>query len=376
MSRTLVTRAAVLEKVGGPLQVGEVELQPPGADEVLVRIEASGVCHSDWNAVTGASPARLPAVLGHEGAGVVEELGPGVAGVGVGDHVGLSWLPACGRCRPCQQGRPSLCEQATTQMDAGALPTGSVRLSRTGAPVHHYSYLSTFAQHAVVAARSCIRLDPGTDLDVAALVGCGVMTGVGAAVNRARVTPGSSVAVFGAGGVGLSVVMGARLAGAATIIVIEPVASKRELALEVGATATAGEANLEAILDLAPGGVDYAFEAAGVPTLAELAFAVTRPGGTIVAVGIPPAGASVRLPGPELVRQEKVVTGAFYGSARPALDMPMLLGLYADGRLPLDRLVTRHYPLARVNQAFDDMNAGLVARGVLRPQEEDGGAHR
>jgi Zn-dependent alcohol dehydrogenase len=376
---SLVTLAAVLEEQQAPLEVAEVELAAPGPDEVLVRIEASGVCHSDWNAVTGASPAPLPAVLGHEGAGVVEALGPDVAGLAVGDEVVLSWLPTCGRCRACQQGRLSLCEVATAEMGAGALPSGELRLSRRGAPIHHYSYLSTFARHAVVAARSCLPLPPGTDLEVAALVGCAVMTGIGAVVNRAKVVPGSSVAVFGAGGVGLSAIMGARLAGAGQIIAVEPVDSKRALACDLGATVALDGTDpglADSLLEVSGGGVEYAFEAAGLTRLTELAFAVTRPGGTIVAVGVPPVGATVCLPGPELVRQEKVVTGTFYGSARPELDIPMILRLYAEGRLPLDRLVSRRFRLDEVNEAFADMNAGAVARGVIRPWEVDARADR
>jgi len=379
MSATFVTRAAVLDEIGQELVVQDLELASPGSGEVRVRIEASGVCHSDWNAVSGSSPTPLPAVLGHEGAGVVEEVGADVTAVSVGDHVVLSWLPTCGRCRRCQEGRLSLCEVATRDMGIGALPGGGIRLSRDGQPIHHYSYLSTFARDAVVSAASCIVLAAGADLEVAALVGCAVMTGIGAVINRAKVTPGSSVAVFGAGGVGLSAVMGARLAGAETIIAVEPVASKRELALDLGATVAIDGSDpdlLEALLEHSGGGLDYAFEAAGLTKLTELAFAATRPGGMIVAVGVPPLDAKVELPGPQLVRSEKVVTGTFYGSSRPGLDIPMIMRLYAEGRLPLDRLVTRRYPLKDVNKAFSDMNSGKVARGVLRPWGADDVADR
>jgi S-(hydroxymethyl)glutathione dehydrogenase / alcohol dehydrogenase len=378
MSAAFVTRAAVLEDVGSALVVQDVELAPPGSGEVRVRIEASGVCHSDWNAVSGSAPSPLPAVLGHEGAGVVEEIGADVTTVAVGDRVVLSWLPHCGRCRRCLEGRLSLCEVAVRDM-AGTLPGGGTRLSRGGRPINHYSYLSTFARDAVVSARSCIILPPGADLEVAALVGCAVMTGIGAVINRAKVTPGSSVAVFGAGGVGLSAIMGARLAGAEMIISVEPVGSKRALALALGAT-HALDGNdpdlFDKLQDLSGGGVDYAFEAAGLTRLTELAFAATRPGGMIVAVGIPPVGATVSLPGQELSRSERIVTGSLYGSSHPALDMPMILRLYAEGRLPLDQLVTRRYELEDVNTAFADMNSGEVARGVLRPWGEDGHADR
>jgi Zn-dependent alcohol dehydrogenase len=365
----MTTRAAVLDAAGRRLSVEEIALADPGAGEVRVRIEASGVCHSDWNAVTGTSATPLPAVLGHEGAGVVEDVGAGVTTVSPGDKVVLSWLPSCGRCPACQRGRLALCEVAWSEM-GGSLPGGGFRLSRNGDRIYHYSYLSTFARHAVVDERSCVPLPAGTDLDVAALVGCAVMTGIGAVINRAKVEPGSTVAVFGAGGVGLSAIMGARLAGAGTIIAVEPVESKRHLALALGATAALDgrdPALRDAISDHAPGGLDYAFEAAGLPFLTELAFAVTRRGGTIVAVGLPPDGSTIALSAPELVRSEKVVTGTFYGSARPHLDMPMILRFYGEGRLPLDRLVTKRYPLEDVNEAFADMNGGEVARGVLKP---------
>lgn len=366
----VVTTAAILTAYGEPLRIEELELDEPGPEEVRVRIEASGVCHSDWNSVTGASDTRLPAVLGHEGAGIVEAAGAEVSRVRPGDKVVLSWMPNCGRCSACQRGRLSLCEVATSEMGIGSLPGGGFRLSRGGERVYHYSYLSTFARHVVVHERSCVPLSPGADLDVAALVGCAVMTGVGAVVNRAKVEPGSTVAVFGAGGVGLSAVMGARLSGAGTIIAIEPVESKRQLALDVGATVALDgtDPNLAAaVAEHSPGGLDYAFEAAGKPFLTELAFGLLRRGGMLVTVGLPPDGSTVSFPGPELVRSEKIVTGTLYGSARPQLDMPMILDLYAAGRLPLDRLVTKRYPLEEVNEAFADMNAGVVARGVLKP---------
>jgi S-(hydroxymethyl)glutathione dehydrogenase / alcohol dehydrogenase len=367
---SLATTAAVLWRTGEALDVTEVDLAPPGPGEVRVRIEASGVCHSDWNAATGASATALPAVLGHEGSGVVEEVGAGVTSVAPGDEVVLSWLPSCGRCPACERGRPSLCEVATSQMAAGSLPGGGFRLSSGGERLHHYSYLSTFARHAVVHERCCIRLPEGTDPEVAALVGCAVTTGIGAVLNRAKVEPGSSIAVIGAGGVGLSVVMGARLAGAETIIVIEPSESRRALALELGATLALDGRDVnvaEVLLEHTRGGVDYAFEAAGKPSLVEMAFSATRPGGTIVAVGLPPDGSIVGLPGPQLVRSEKIVTGTLYGSARPRTDMPMILRLHAQGRLPIDKLIGRRYGLEEVNEAFADMNAGGSARAVLKP---------
>jgi NDMA-dependent alcohol dehydrogenase len=363
-------RAAVLRAVNEPLVLEDLELAAPGAGEVGVRLAASGVCHSDWNVVSGATPNPLPVVLGHEGAGVVEALGEGVTTVSEGDHVVLSWLPSCGRCFYCTQGRPILCEWSTPAMLAGTLPDGTSRLTADGGEqVFHYSFLSTFAERCVVPEASCVPIRKDAPLEVAALVGCAVMTGVGAAINRARVEPGSSVAVFGAGGVGLSAVLGSRLAGARTIVAVDPLPFKRGLAQELGATHAVDPANgnvAEAIRGLTDGrGADYAFDTAGAPGLVATAYDAVRPGGTVVAVGIPPADAEARLPGPRLPREEKIVTGSLYGSCRPNLDMPLVLDLYMAGRLDLDRLVTRRYALEEINEAFAAMNAGEVARGVV-----------
>jgi Zn-dependent alcohol dehydrogenase len=352
------------------LTLEDVDLAEPGLGEVGVRLAASGVCHSDWNVVTGVTPNPMPAVLGHEGAGVVETVGEGVSVVSEGDHVVLSWLPACGRCLFCRQGRPVLCENAFDAMFDGTLPSGALRLSQDGQPLYHYSYLSTFAERCIVPEGCCIRIRDDVPLEVAALVGCAVMTGVGAAINRARVEPGSAVAVFGGGGVGLSAVLGARLAGAATIVVVDPVALKRSLALDLGATHAIdprADEPAAAIRAVTHGrGADYAFDAAGVAGVVRQAYDAVRRGGTVVAIGIPPLATEAALPGPSLARDEKVVTGSFYGSCRPHVDMPLLLDLYMDGRLDLDRLVSRTYPLEGVNDAFAAMNAGEVARAVIR----------
>jgi Zn-dependent alcohol dehydrogenase len=254
-------------------------------------------------------------------------------------------------------------------MFRGTLPGGGFRLSLNGEPLHHYSYLSTFAERCIVPEGCCVRIRRDVPLDVAALVGCGVMTGVGAVVTRARVEAGSTVAVFGAGGVGLSAILGARLAGARTIVAADPVAFKRETALELGATHAldSRSGDVAAFLrELTDGrGADYAFDTAGAPGVLSEAYAAVRRGGTIVAVGLPPDGATAELPASDLPRDEKVVTGSFYGSCHPQTDMPWVLDLFMDGRLPLDRLVTRTYRLDEINDAFAAMNAGEVARGVI-----------
>jgi len=353
------------------MTVEDVELAPPGPGEVEVKLAASGVCHSDWNVVTGATANPLPAVLGHEGAGIVESVGEGVDTVSAGDHVILSWLPACGRCFYCSRGRQVLCDVAMEDMFRGTLPGGTLRLSQNGGPLYHYSYLSAFAERCIVPEGCCVRIRGDAPLEVAALVGCAVMTGYGAAVTRAGIRPGETIAIFGAGGVGLSAVMGARLAGAAAIVAVDPFAFRRETALELGATHALDPGSEElptALRDLTEGrGADAAIDSAGAPGVLAQAYAGVRRGGTVVAVGLPPEGLSAELPASDLAREEKVVTGSFYGSCSPQLDMPRVLDLYMDGLLPLDRLVSRSYPLEEINDAFAAMNAGEVARAVIHP---------
>jgi S-(hydroxymethyl)glutathione dehydrogenase / alcohol dehydrogenase len=363
-------RAAVLREIARPLTVEEIDLAEPGPGEVTVRLAASGVCHSDWNVITGATPNPLPAVLGHEGAGIVETVGEGVTDVREGDHVVLSWLPSCGTCFYCVQGRGVLCDMAMADMFEGTLPGGSLALSQGGSPLYHYSFLSTFAERCVVPESCCVRIRPDAPLAVAALVGCAVMTGFGAAVLRARVEPGSTAVVYGAGGVGLSTILGCKLAGARSIVAVDPVRFKRETAMALGATHAVDprDGDASALLrELTEGrGADSAFDTAGAPGVVAEAYDAVRRGGVVVAVGIPPVGATADLPAPSLPREEKIVTGSFYGSCRPHVDMPLVIDLYMDGRLDLDALITREFALDEINEAFAAMNAGEVARGVIR----------
>jgi len=363
-------RAAVLREIHRALSVEKVDLADPGPGEVTVRLGASGVCHSDWNVITGATPNPLPAVLGHEGAGIVETVGEGVADVREGDHVILSWLPSCGSCFYCVQGRGVLCDKAMADMFEGTLPGGSLALSQGGSPLYHYSFLSTFAERCVVPESCCVRIRKDAPLTVAALVGCAVMTGFGAAVLRARVEPGSTTVVYGAGGVGLSAILGCKLAGARSIVAVDPVPFKRETAIALGATHAVDPqgGNAFALLrELTDGrGADYAFDTAGAPGVVADAYDAVRRGGVVVAVGIPPVGATADIPAPTLPREEKVVTGSFYGSCRPHVDMPLVIDLCMDGSLDLDALVTREFALDEINEAFAAMNAGEVARGVIR----------
>jgi Zn-dependent alcohol dehydrogenase len=365
-------RGVVLERTNGPLTVCELELAPPGPEEVLVRLRASGVCHSDWNAVDGTAETRCPAVLGHEGAGVVEEVGERVSRVRVGDHVALSWAPWCGECEECLRDLPQLCSTVWPAMGTGGLMDGTPRLSRDGEPVFHYSFLSTFADACVVPERSCVPIPDDVPFDVAALVGCAVTTGVGAVWRTARVRPGDRVAVIGCGGVGLSALMAAVAAGADPVIAVDVAPGKLEVARSFGATGTVqwhGDAveTAEAVREASGGGVDYAVEATGKPEAMETAFRSTRARGAAVLIGIPRADAVLSLPAATIPRMERRVLGSIYGSSKPERDFPHTLALYRAGRLPLDRLVSHRLPLEEAEHGFELMHSGEALRVVLEP---------
>lgn len=346
-----------------------MELAPPGPGEALVRLRAAGVCHSDWNAVDGTSETRCPAVLGHEGAGVVEAVGAGVA-LAPGTPVVLSWLPSCGRCEECLRELPHLCAATWEAMAPGGLLDGTSRLSRDGEPVYHYCFLSTFAERAVVPARCCIPVPAGVPFDIAALVGCAITTGTGAVWRTAGVRPGDRVAVLGCGGVGLSAVLGAVAAGADPIVAVDLDSAKLEAALRLGATdavewAGGADETGDAVRAASGGGVDYAFEATGRTEAARAAFLSTRARGAAVLIGIPAPGAEVSLPALSIPRMERRVLGSVYGSARPERDFPALLAMYRRGRLPLDRLVAARMPLDAVQDAFAVMRSSSAGRVVL-----------
>ena len=368
--------AAVLEQTGGPVEVTEVQLAAPKAGEVLLRLHASGVCHSDLNAVDGTSETRCPAVLGHEGAGVVEAVGPGVQ-LRPGTHVALSWMPSCGRCEECVRGLTHLCRVAWTAMGHGGLLDGTPRLSRNGSPVYHYSFLSTYAQAAVVPEASCVPIPDSTPFDVAALVGCAVSTGVGAVWHTAGVRPGERVAVFGCGGVGLSAVLGARSVGAVPIVAVDVSDDKLTKATELGASravrwAGTPEATADAVKEASGGGVDYAFEATGRPEAMLAAFLSTRPRGAAVLIGISRADAVLSLTTIQIPRAERRILGSAYGSVSPHRDFPAILALHAEGRLPLERLITHRLPLAGASEALELVRGGIPVRAVL--DLEDTGA--
>jgi alcohol dehydrogenase len=365
-------RAVVLEATGGPLTPSEIELAPPGPEEVLVRLHASGVCHSDWNAVDGTAENRCPCVLGHEGAGVVEGVGAGVTRVAVGDHVALSWAPWCGDCPECRRDLPQLCSTMWPAMGTGGLMDGTPRLSRDGQPVFHYSFLSTFAEACVVPERSCVKIDDDVPFDVAALVGCAVTTGVGAVWRTAGVQRGDRVAVIGCGGVGLSALMAAVASGAEPVIAVDAAPGKLEVAGGFGATDSVlwrGSAadTAEAVREASRGGVDYAIEATGRPEAMEAAFLSTRARGAAVLIGIPRPDAVLSLPAATIPRMERRVLGSIYGSSKPERDFPDTLDRYRRGDLPLDRLVSHRLPLEGAAEAFELMQSGDALRVVLEP---------
>ena len=362
-------RAAVLFEVGKGLELCEVDVAAPKAGEVLVRMAAGGVCHSDLHVMTGHLGAPLPAVLGHEGSGVVADVGPGVTSVKAGDHVLPLWRLSCGDCEFCTDGRPALCAAGTQVRMTGRLLDGSTRFSLGGREVKHFAGVSSFAEYSVVPERAVLRIPGDLPLDRAALVGCAVITGVGAVINCARVKAGSSVAVFGTGGVGLNVVQGAALAGAERIIAVDLLDRKLDFARQFGATHTVnakGGDPVAQIRELTGGrGVDYAFEVIGLPATMRQAFDVLSKRGMAVVVGVSPFTAEVSVPVMSLVYEERVLTGSVYGSSRPRLDIPKLIDLYRAGRLKLDELLTRTYPFAQINEAYAALERGEVARSVV-----------
>jgi len=364
----LNTRAAVLYQPHSPFIVEELTLNEPRKGEVRVKIAASGVCHSDYHLVTGATKHPMPVVIGHEGAGIVEAVGEGVTRAQMGDHVVLSWTPDCGHCFYCLHDKPNLCETFTEPIWAGVMLDGTTRLYKNGNPVYHWCGLATFADYAVVPEESCVVIRRDVPLQVAALVGCSVATGVGAVMYTSPVRPGESVVVFGCGGIGLSIIQGAAMAGASSIIGVDTNPAKLPLARAFGATDAllASDHSISEIYERTSGrGADHVFEAVGVPAVQERALDAVRPGGTLALVGLSAMGTGTNLPGAVITRQEKTIKGSYYGSVNPRRDFPLLIDLYVSGRLDLDRLVTQTYTLDQVNEAYDAMLNGSVARGVV-----------
>jgi alcohol dehydrogenase len=371
-------RAALLERSGAPrpyaasrpLRIGDFELAEPAAGEVRIAIRAAGLCHSDLAVIDGSRPRPLPMVLGHEAAGAVEAVGAGVTDLAPGAHVVAAFVPACGQCAPCRALRPALCEPGFAANSAGTLLRGARRLAERGTPLNHHLGVSAFATRATVARESLTAIEANVPFPVAALFGCAVITGVGAIVNTAAVPAGAGVAIVGLGGVGLAALLGARARGADPIVALDLDRGKLALALELGAThaVDAGSAGAPAeARALTAGGADFAFEMAGSARALELAFAITRRGGTTVAAGLAAPAARIELAPVQLVAEERTLKGCYLGSCVPARDIPRYLGWYRDGRLPVEKLLDRTLALEELNGAFDALAAGGVRRQILLP---------
>ncbi|MDT2021026.1 zinc-dependent alcohol dehydrogenase family protein [Methylocella sp. CPCC 101449] len=370
-------RAAILEDMGRsppyatsrPLTIQEIDIAPPGPGEVLVRIAAAGLCHSDLSVIDGSRPRPTPMALGHEASGVVAALGTGVDDLSIGDHVVLVFVPSCGHCLPCATGRPALCEPAAAANGAGTLLSGEKRISRNGTPINHHMGVSAFADHAVVSRRSLVRIDKDIPLEHAALFGCAVLTGVGAVINTAQISAGSTVAIVGLGGVGLSALLGAVACGADRVAAIDLDAGKLAVARQLGATETFESGSADAIAnirDASNGGYDTVIELAGSAKALELAYAVTKRGGTTVTGGLPAPSAMLQIPAVSLVAEERTLKGSYIGTCVPARDLPRYLNLFRRGRLPVDRLLTDQINLDDVNAGFDRLREGKAIRQVVR----------
>ena len=371
-------RAAVLEQSGlpapyadsRPLKVRDVELAGPGEGEVLVRVVAAGLCHSDLSVIDGNRPRPLPMVLGHEAAGVVEELGTGVHDLSVGDHVVFVFVPSCGSCECCIDARPALCIPGAAANGAGTLLSGARRLSQAsgGHPLNHHLGVSGFAEYATVARNSLVKVDRSLAFEHAALFGCAVLTGVGAALNGARVRPADRVAIIGLGGVGAAALLGARAAGAERVVAVDISREKLDIALALGATdaVLASDADAAAaIREMTGGGVDHAIELAGSVAALQLGYQIIRRGGELTTGGLPPPQAMLAIPAVNLVADEKTVRGSYLGSCVPSRDIPRFIRMFQRGLLPVDGLLSRTLPLAEINQGFDLLREGRLVRGVV-----------
>jgi S-(hydroxymethyl)glutathione dehydrogenase / alcohol dehydrogenase len=364
-------KAAILEELNKPLTIEQVELDEPKDKEVLVKLVATGVCHTDIHCIKGDLATSLPVVLGHEGAGIVERAGKDVTSVGPGDKVILTVAPYCGKCPACMMGVPTSCENyPVTAMMMGSMPDGTKRLKRkNGEELSHFMAQSSFAEYAIVDESAAVKVREDAPLDVVCLLGCGVSTGIGAVINTARVKAGSSVSVFGCGGVGLATIMAAKLVGARQIIAVDMLDNKLKFARELGATDLVNASQddpVAKIAEIAAGGVDYAFEAIGNTTAMTQAFhsVYARPGGMVVILGMAPIGATISIEAWRFMR-EVTLTGCTAGSIKPQIDIPHYIDLYMAGKLPLDKLISAHYTLNQINKAIKDALDGKIMRGVI-----------
>lgn len=369
-------RAAILEQSGlpapyalsKPLRIAEIDLAGPSQGEVLVKVMAAGLCHSDLSVIDGNRPRPLPMVLGHEAAGVVEALGPGVDDLAIGDQVVFVFVPSCGSCPCCSDGRPALCVPGAAANGAGVLLSGARRLSEHEHDLNHHLGVSAFAEYATVSRKSLVRVDASLPFEQAALFGCAVLTGVGAVFNGAKVSPGDKVAVIGLGGVGMAALLGARAAGAEQIVAVDLSREKLDLALSMGATdvfLAGSEGVADAIKEATHGGVDHAIELAGSVHALQLGYQIARRGGQLTTGGLPSPTAIFPIPAVSLVAEEKTVRGSYLGSCVPARDIPRFVRMYQRGILPVEKLLSEVMPLTSINAGFDKLREGKLLRGVV-----------
>lgn len=369
-------RSAVLRQMGlpapyaqsRPVKIEEVELDAPGAGEVLVKIHVAGLCHSDLSVINGDRPRVMPLAMGHESSGEVVQVGPGVSDLEVGDHVVTVFVPSCGGCTPCMSGRPALCEPGAKANGVGTLLSGERRLHEGSELLNHHLGVSCFADHAVVSTRSCVKVPVPLSHREAALFGCAVLTGAGAVINRAHIKAGDTMAIVGLGGVGLSALLAALAAGARRVVAVEPDARKRELARELGATHVINPKAVQSdaqLLEEAGGAVDYGYDTAGVLAAFESAYKLTRRGGTTITSGLPHPKTTFALPISQLVGEEREIRGSYLGSGVPAVDIPRYIDLYKAGKLPVDRLLGEAFTLNQVNEGFDHLSSGAGLRDCI-----------
>lgn len=369
-------KAAVIREMGlqqpysesKPITIEEVEIAQPQERELLIQVKAASLCHSDLSTINGNRPRQMPMILGHEAAGIVVECGDGVTDIEPGDHVALVFAPSCSECIPCKEGHPGRCEAGQQANGAGTLLGGGIRLSQDNEPVYHHVGVSAFAEYCVVNRGSVVKIDKSLPFDEAALFGCAVLTGVGAALNTAQVFPGATVGVVGLGGVGLNALFGAKVGGASQIIAIDVHDDKLELAKTLGATAVVNAKDDDAIdkvKKLTSGGVDFGFEMAGSVQAMELAYRITKRGGTTVTAGLPHPNARWELQHVNLTAEERTVKGSYVGSCVPTRDVPRYINLYQNGMLPVDKLMSDHIKLEDINEGFDRLASGHTVRQII-----------
>lgn len=373
------TKAAVLYEMGlevpykdsKPLKVETLQLESPKNHEVLIKVHAAGLCHSDLSVINGSRPRPMPMALGHEAAGEIIEVGKEVTQFEVGDHVVCTFIPSCGHCIPCREGRPALCENGAESNEKGEMLEGGRRLSKDGKPINHHLGVSGFSDYAVVSENSIVKIDSSIPFERAAVFGCAVITGIGSVINTAQIRPGSNVAIVGLGGIGLNAILGAKLAGANEIIALDINENKFNLAKTLGATVvfnSGDEDIVEKIKDYVSGGVEYAFETAGVVPAMQTAYAITKRGGTTVTTGLPDPKAQFSFPQVTLAAEERTIKGSYVGSCVPDRDIPRFVSLYQQERLNIDPLISKTISLDEINEGFDQLASGDVGRLIIKMQ--------